>query len=208
MMVVRICRACRCTFVGGHHALYCPECRKERRKIYNARSVKRKKENESRQLGKLDLCDMCNKPYVVKSGTQRYCPECAPKAIAENSNAQRKAYYAANKEEINARRRIERKENRKRLHICEICGNSYIDLYNYGCCSPECTERKRIQMEERRKAIRNKKLPPDVPRLRRKIDWSIIDWQKSNAEISRETGIPMCTIWFARKRIMERQPKP
>lgn len=58
-------------------------------------------------------------------------------------------------------------------------------------------------MKERRKFFGHRELPPDVPRLRRKIDWSNIDWQKSNAEISRETDIPMGTIWFARKRIMD-----
>ena len=57
-------------------------------------------------------------------------------------------------------------------------------------------------MQERRKTFRHGTLPPDVPRLRRKIDWSVIDWQKSNVEISGETGIPMGTIWFIKKRIM------
>ena len=90
-----------------------------------------------------------------------------------------------------------------RLHTCEMCGKEYFGLYAYGCCSPECVEHKRELMKERRKAFRHRALPPDVARLRRKIDWSGIDWQKSNAKISWATGIPMGTIWFARKRIMD-----
>ena len=146
---------------------------------------------------------MCSKPYTVMSGTQRYCPECAPKAQAEKNKRQKKALYEANREAINAKRSIERKEARKRLYTCEVCGREYFGLYGYGCCSQECTDRKRVLMKERRKAFGHRELPPDVPRLRRKIDWSSIDWQKSNAEISGETGISMGTIWFARKRIMD-----
>ena len=115
---------------------------------------------------------------------------------------QKKAKYEANKEKINASRSIERKEARKVLHSCEICGAEYFGLIGYGCCSPECADHKRILMQERRKTFRHGTLPPDVPRLRRKIDWSVIDWQKSNVEISGETGSPMGTIWFIKKRIM------
>ena len=57
-------------------------------------------------------------------------------------------------------------------------------------------------MKERKRTFKHG-LPPDIPRIRRKIDWSIVNWEKSNAEISKETGIPMGTIWFARKRFMK-----
>lgn len=202
MLLTRTCKNCKCIFDGGPNAQYCPECRKLRKKAYTEKCTMRKNQGESRQIGKLDLCEMCNKPYTVMSGTQRYCPECAPKAQVEKNKRQKKALYEANKEAINAKRSIERKEARKRLHTCEVCGKEYFGLYGYGCCSPECTDRKRVLMKERRKAFGHRELPPDVPRLRRKIDWSSIDWQKSTAEISGETGIPMGTIWFARKRII------
>lgn len=205
MLLVRVCKACNCTFEGGPHALYCQECRKLRKKEYTEKNILLKNQGESRQIGKLDLCEMCNRPYTVMSGTQRYCPECAPKAQAEKNRRQKKARYEANREAINTRRSIERKEARKRPYTCEVCGKEYFGLYAYGCCSSECAEHKRDLMKERRKAFRHRELPPDVPRLRRKIDWSSIDWQKSNAEISGETGIPMGTIWFARKRIMDSQ---
>ncbi len=202
MLLTRTCKKCNCTFDGGPNAQYCPECRKFRKKAYTEKCTMRKNQGESRQIGKLDLCEMCSKPYTVMSGTQRYCPECAPKAQAEKNKRQKKALYEANREAINAKRSIERKEARKRLYTCEVCGREYFGLYGYGCCSQECTDRKRVLMKERRKAFGHRELPPDVPRLRRKIDWSSIDWQKSNAEISGETGISMGTIWFARKRIM------
>lgn len=202
MLLERVCQNCNRTFEGGPNAQYCPECRKERNKEYCKNSILRKKQGEAREIGKLDLCDRCNRPYTVMSGTQRYCLECAPIALAENNKRKKKAKYEANKEEINAKRSIQRKEARKSLHTCEICGAEYFGLYGQGCCSPECADRKRVLMQERRRTFRHRTLPPDVPRLRRKIDWSSIDWQKSNAEIFGETGIPMGTIWFARKRIM------
>lgn len=202
MLLERVCQNCNRTFEGGPNAQYCPECRKIRKKAYTEKCTIRKNQGESRQIGKFDLCEMCNKPYTVMSGTQRYCPECAPIALAEKNKRQKKAKYEANKEEINAKRSIQRKEARKDLHICEICGAEYLGLLGYGCCSPQCADHRRVLMQERRKKFRHRALPSDVPRLRRKIDWSVIDWQKSNAEISEDTGIPMGTIWFARKRIM------
>lgn len=90
MLLVRVCKACNCTFEGGPHAWYCPKCRKLRKKEYTEKNVIRKNQGESRQIGKLDLCEMCSKPYTVMSGTQRYCPECAPKAQAEKIDAKRR----------------------------------------------------------------------------------------------------------------------
>jgi len=202
MLLSRICKKCGCTFEGGPRASYCPECRKERCKEYNKKYILRKKQKERREIGKLDLCEICDKPYTVNSGTQRYCPECAKKAYEIKIKREKKIYYEKNKESINSKRRETRKESRKRIYICEICGKEYFGLYQYGCCSPECDEKKRLLMKERRKISRHG-LPPDVPRLRRKIDWDIVDWSKSNSEISKETGIPMGTIWFARKRLVD-----
>lgn len=203
MLLTRTCKNCKCTFDGGPNAQYCSECRKFRKKAYTEKWTMRKKQRESRQIGKLDLCEMCNQPYIVLSGTQRFCKECTLKAQFEKNKRQKKEFYEANRESINAKRSLDRKKTRMRLHICEMCGKEYFGLYAYGCCSSECVEHKRELMKERRKAFRHRALPPDVARLRRKIDWSGIDWQKSNAEISRATGIPTGTIWFARKRIMD-----
>ena len=202
MLTAHICKICGRTFDGGPRAGYCSECRKIRRKEHDKTFKLRKNQGEARQIGKLDLCEICNKPYTVESGTQRYCPECAPNAYTEEIRREKKAYYEANKDVINAKRREERKKSRWRLHICEICGKEYFGLYGYGCCSQECNDSKRLLMKERKRTFKHG-LPPDIPRIRRKIDWSIVNWEKSNAEISKETGIPMGTIWFARKRFMK-----
>lgn len=78
MLLERVCQNSNRTFEGGPNAQYCPECRKERNKEYCKKSVLRKKQGEAREIGKLDLCDRCGRPYTVMSGTQRYCPECTP----------------------------------------------------------------------------------------------------------------------------------
>ena len=90
MLLTRTCKKCNCTFDGGPNAQYCPECRKFRKKAYTEKCTMRKNQGESRQIGKLDLCEMCSKPYTVMSGTQRYCPECAPKAQAEKNKRQKR----------------------------------------------------------------------------------------------------------------------
>lgn len=71
----RTCRTCGTTFKGGPRAWYCPTCRAERERVSRR---KRNQHPPRRKLGSIDQCENCGKDYIVNSGLQRYCPECAP----------------------------------------------------------------------------------------------------------------------------------
>ena len=110
-----ICRNPRCgrSFHGGPRAWYCPMCRAVRKAEQSAACKRRKRRGEVRDLGSLDKCTVCGGQYVVRSANQRYCPTCAPEAIAAVDREQGLAYYAANKTEINPARNAARRAARR-----------------------------------------------------------------------------------------------
>ena len=110
----RICRQCGAVFDGGPRAWYCPACRLVRSREADAR--KRKKGRKAaRPLGGIDKCTVCGKEYVVKSGRQKYCPDCAYEAVRKVDRPASRAWNQANKETYyparNEKRRKERAEN-------------------------------------------------------------------------------------------------
>ena len=77
---------------------------------------KRKKGRKAaRPLGGIDKCTVCGKEYVVKSGRQKYCPDCAYEAVRKVDRPASRAWNQANKETYyparNEKRRKERAEN-------------------------------------------------------------------------------------------------
>lgn len=91
----RVCRQCGTVFSGGPRAWYCPECRQKRRQEQNRRFKQQKKATGSAQrpLGSTDKCISCGAEYIVQSGNQRYCKNCAAAAMKEKVN-KHKALYA------------------------------------------------------------------------------------------------------------------
>lgn len=143
VMRTRICKECGIEFTGGPRASYCPECRKERQK--KADRERKKRKTSTRPIGGIDTCEICGKEYIVSSGRQKYCKECAENAIKEKVRAHKKIYMQERRE-INEERKKERKENRK---ICLICGRAFQAETNTVTCSKECAEKlKKIRQEE------------------------------------------------------------
>lgn len=129
----RTCRSCGATFPGGPRAWYCPVCRGKRRAESDRR---RRKLGAARPLGSIAQCEVCGKDYVVKSGRQRYCPECAPETIRDNANARTAQNTSAHREEISARKR----ELREGSNICKVCGEVLPDGGMSVTCSVECAD--------------------------------------------------------------------
>lgn len=142
----RTCRECGRSFPGGPRAWYCPACRKER-KLEQSRAAKaRKRDGETRPLGSLDRCVRCGAEYRVQGGLQRYCPACAPLAVAEVDRAQGLAWYAAHRDEINPVRNAVR---RKGVSVCVVCGAEFPTQGRRVTCSDACdTERRRRQAQQ------------------------------------------------------------
>lgn len=128
----RVCRQCGKTFPGGPRAWYCPECRKVRMRERNARH---KSAGTARPLGSIDKCEVCGKEYVVNSGRQRYCPQCAPERYREIDRAQSKAWNAENT--TPEKRKAERKASGAAIP-CAVCGKLFVPTTPAVTCSQEC----------------------------------------------------------------------
>lgn len=150
----RVCTVCGASFDGGPSARYCPNCRAERQR---ERGRYYKKHGSNRKLGSTDICAVCGKEYVVKSGLQKYCPDCAEAAIREKD---REASRRWNAENTTA---AERKAVRKTAVAaipCAVCGKMF---YPGGgtpiTCSPECSaelqRRRHAAYEKQNKDARN-----------------------------------------------------
>lgn len=155
----RVCRQCGVTFDGGPRAWYCPACRVERQRI---RSAAQRKTGARRPLGSIDHCAVCGKEYVVESGLQKYCKDCAPAAIRAIDREQSKKW---NKE--NGYYEARRAQGRNGIKICVICGGVIPPGSNSVTCSPEC-HRQRLRLswaEADQKRGINATTPEKIKRL-------------------------------------------
>lgn len=148
----RTCKICGASFMGYPRSFFCPECsaerKKQQKKIYNQRKP-------SRPLGSVDTCESCGKQYIVNSGRQRYCPECAKDQVNQNIRAHKREYMADNKEKSQARKN----ESRGKRYVCAICGKEYEKHTAEVTCSPEC----------HKEYIRQKQNEADIRRGKRKL---------------------------------------
>lgn len=141
----RICKQCGKTFPGGPRAWYCPECRDVRKRQQAA--IRRQRLGPNRPLGSIDHCAVCGKEYIVRSGLQKYCKDCAKAAVAEKDRAASLAYYRDNKDAINPTRYEKRRVKEK---TCVVCGKTF-DPHGASAetCSDDCKiARKRQKQQE------------------------------------------------------------
>ena len=129
----RICRECGSSFPGGPRAWYCPGCRAERKKAqkkaYNNRPA--------RPLGSVDICQNCGQEYIVRSGRQIYCPNCADSAVKEKVNAHKRQYMQSNKEKFAPHKA----EMRSNGWVCVVCGKVFDKDTPTVTCSEECAKK-------------------------------------------------------------------
>lgn len=128
----RECRMCGTSFLGYPRSFFCPKCRAEREK--EQRKKRRIRHKSMRPLGSTDFCESCGQPYTVKSGNQRYCPDCSREAISENIRAHKRKYMQENKEGFQA---IKRDTLGKR-YICVVCGKEFKKHTAEVTCSEAC----------------------------------------------------------------------
>lgn len=103
--------------MGGGRAYFCPECRKERQKEQNKRCKERRRAGTSRQLGSTDICKRCGSEYVVSGGLQQFCPECSKNVELERNRKRALDAYNGRREQINAERTKQRKDNSEIKHL-------------------------------------------------------------------------------------------
>lgn len=137
----RTCRECGAVFDGGPRAWYCPLCRVERRRTASRLGKRREARGLTRKIGSIDKCEICGGEYKVKSARQRYCPDCACAAWAEADREQSLAYYEDHKDEINPKRKAQRKKDTE-TRICIVCGQPFQSVYpRQKTCDEECARK-------------------------------------------------------------------
>ena len=151
----RTCRQCGAIFDGGPRAWYCPICREYRRMEADRACHARIRRGETRQIGSVDTCQICGKEYVVVGGKQKYCPKCAPEAVAEIDRTQGLEYYSANAATINPARNAKRRLGPR---PCVICGELLdAPTPRKTCGKDECTLELKRQSQKRADAKRKRK---------------------------------------------------
>ena len=127
----RFCKECNKEFVGGPRAWYCPECREKRKKVAKKEYEERKRKGQSREIGSIYKCEICEKPYILMGSLQRYCPDCAPDAIKEIDKKQGLEYYNKNKQKINP----SRNQKRRKDIYCKVCGEKILGSNTQTLCA-------------------------------------------------------------------------
>lgn len=141
----RVCQDCGRVFEGAPRQKRCPECQAKARTEQNRAH---KKLGPMRTLGSTDRCQRCGKPYTVRSGAQRFCPECGETAWREEASRKKAAKL-----------RGKPHADRTRTHICAVCGKPFRGTDAATTCSPECKQTlRRVRMaiiDERRRPTQN-----------------------------------------------------
>lgn len=151
----RTCKSCGKPFVGYPRSFFCPACSAERKRQQKKMYSQRK---PSRPLGSVDTCENCGKQYIVNSGRQRYCSECAEKKVQENIRTHKREYMAENKEKI---QKI-KSESRGKRYVCAICGKEFEKHTPAVTCSLECEKELKRRRQNRADIKRGKrKIPED-----------------------------------------------
>lgn len=126
----RICIDCGNEFLGGPRARRCPACADIARR---EAQVARRKNGTSRPLGSTDQCLICGKDYIVKSGRQKYCPDCQRDAMLGWQKEHKKGYAA---ESGQNKKKQERRKNQEK--ICAYCGRTFSTSTASNLCSDYC----------------------------------------------------------------------
>lgn len=127
----KICTICGASFFGGPSAKYCPNCRQEQSKI---RSAQYRKKGSQRKLGSTDKCVICGAEYIVESGPQKYCKDCASQITKSDEYRMRKnAKTKQYKESLDP-------GSRKTKKVCLVCGKPFESSNPTVTCSEDCAK--------------------------------------------------------------------
>lgn len=143
----RVCSDCGATFWGYPKSKRCPECQ---RAVNLARKRDYNKRGALRPLGSIDKCEICGRDYIVESGLQRYCKDCAPEAVLNNTRAHKRDYNAAAVDVVALTR-----ERRRGNNVCAVCGGMIAKGSGSNTCSPECRVEQKRRTQARADANRS-----------------------------------------------------
>ena len=137
----RVCIDCGAVFVGDPKSKRCPDCRLSARRKNDAAYHRN---SAARPIGSTDLCEKCGQPYIVNSGRQRYCKDCAPASVSANVRDAKRIYA----KDYAVRLGDSRSDIRRRSKICLFCGAVFQPGTTRVTCSPECEDKLRKQRQK------------------------------------------------------------
>lgn len=133
------CRACGREYYGHIKTIRCPECQAEADARHNAEYRQRRAAGHNREIWSIDLCERCGAEYIVNSGLQRYCKDCAEEATRQTRNdASREWNHKAYSDPDKRAKKNENKRAKQKLFICAVCGHPFFALGRQKYCSDEC----------------------------------------------------------------------
>lgn len=140
----------------------CRACQDAANRAHDAEYQRARSQGKTRKLGSIDICQRCGGQYVVNSGMQRYCPDCAPSAVSDNVRASARQRYAdayqtpESRAERNARRRRQWQQDR----VCKQCSKAFVPQYpRQVCCCESCKSVRNkaiIAVSEQKRRIKNR----------------------------------------------------
>lgn len=138
--IIKKCIICGKEFLGHTLSKYCDDCwleqgRKRTMKNYH---------NRKRRVGDIDYCIDCGKEYVITSGVQKLCSECAKKRANYHSALQRwKKDVDKPKPTYPLPERVKKEKRLNSTEICPVCGKEYIVMGEYQKCCLDCAAKQR-----------------------------------------------------------------
>lgn len=154
----------------------CAACQAEKDKKTYAEFVSRSRAGKSRKIGEKYPCEACGQLYVLCSGKQRYCKDCAEKEVgAHVRQAAIDRYNEAKAVDPDfLRKRQERRAKAdEETRMCVVCGKIFVSSTNLRLyCSKECQEKgtraqsRESDKERTRKEPRDRGNPSPIARAR------------------------------------------
>lgn len=166
----KVCIDCGITYHGHIKSKRCPVCQREARLAADREYAHRCRIGAVRKLGSVDICERCGKNYTVTGGMQKYCPECAPLALAENDRKKSVEYWYHHKTEESEFDRAKGRRHIPRTKICRTCGKAFETKGNSLYCCEKCRHEgvlksyKKYSEKRRRCAVCGKTIPADSGR--------------------------------------------
>lgn len=160
-LMPRTCIQCGRNFIGGGRALYCPDCRLERKRESAKESQQRRRAGKGIVIGEtVGRCAVCGEKFIYASANQKYCSSCAPEAMAEHNRQMArgsfrravKKYGQEYADAFFAARRVDRahcvdcgtplaQEHGSNKIYCPTCAKIHSDYCNYkGYCKQKGRE--------------------------------------------------------------------
>lgn len=160
----RVCVDCGASFMGYPRSKRCPTCAAQAKRDQGG---KRRKQGTIRPLGSVDICENCGAEYIVNSGRQRYCKQCAKTVVAQTIRRHKAAYNR----EHSAAQRIHKQEMRTENKVCVICGKAFGKRGVSVTCSEKCANRlKQIRQAKADIKRGKRKDPAKIPQAYKKAE--------------------------------------